>query len=146
MNSRYAYSLNATDWKGEFASRKEARLAAMAAVRELEQPPGEVFVGKLTPSDAHTSGHALALIRAINQRTELSGKSVYLTGMKVDQVQELDRQIEATIEAWLKKHKLEPAPSVSGISEYPVPLPTSVKTGPSDEVMELGESRWAGDV
>jgi hypothetical protein len=143
--SKYAYSLNGTDWRGEFGTRKEARLAAMAAAGEMCEPPREVYVGKLTPSNRHTSGHALNLIRAINQRTELSGKSVYLTGMKVDQVEELDRELANVIDLWLKKHALEPAPSVSGISEYPVPLPAGVKSGPSDEVVDLGVSGWIGD-
>jgi len=138
--------VNATDWRGEFASRKEARIAGLAAAKQMERPPGEIYVGKLSTSDSHSTGHALSIIKAINQRSELSGKSVYLTGMKVEQVADLDRELAATIERWLRNNKLEPSPSVSGISEYPVPLPSSVKSGPSNEVSDLGVGRWNGDL
>jgi hypothetical protein len=145
VNTRYAFSLNGTDWRGEFASRKEARAAAISIARDLEQPPATVYVGKLSATDGQITGHALPVIKAINQRTELSGKPVYLTGMKIDQVAELDKELAATLDRWLKKYKLEPAASVSGISEYPLPSPVSVKSGPSDEVKDLGVSRWVGD-
>jgi len=143
--ANYAYSLNGTDWRGQFSSRKDARVAALAQAKQMEQPPTEVFVGKLSTSDAHTTGHALAIIKAINQRTELSGKSVYLTGVKVEQVADLDRELAATIERWLRNNKLEPSPSVSGISEYPVPTPATVKSKGNDEVSEMGTGQWVGD-
>ena len=144
--SRYAYSLNGTDWRGEFATRKDARLAAMAEVKTMDDPPREVYVGKLSPTDPQATGHALAIIKSINQRLELSGKSVFLTDMKVNQVAELDQEIAATIVNWLRKHNLAPAPCVSGISEYPVPLPAAVKSGgPDTEVRDLGIGQWVGD-
>ena len=144
--TNYAYSLNGPDWRGQFSSRKDARVAALAAARQMEQPPTEVFVGKLTPTNAHTTGHSLAIIKSINQRTELSGKSVYLTGVKVEQVADLDRELAATIERWLRNNKLEPSPSVSGISEYPVPMPETVKSKGNDEVSEMGTTpQWVGE-
>jgi hypothetical protein len=143
MNTkRYAYSLNGSDWRGNFNSRKEARQAALDAVKEQTEPAREVYVGQMIPADPQASGHARNIIREINRRADAAGVGDYLSGLKVDQVEDLDREVANVIFHWLLRHRLEPTNfTVNAISEYPVPLPPEVRTGPTDEVADLGQSR-----
>jgi hypothetical protein len=142
MSKRYAYSLNGNDWAGDFPTRKEARLAALEAARELSELPATVFVGVVVPADPQVTGHARELIDRINARAESAGTGEYLNALKVDQVEDLNKELAAVLTGWLNRHKLQPTSfNVNAISEYPVPLPPTVKFAPNDEVADIGQNR-----
>jgi hypothetical protein len=142
MTKRFAYSLNGNDWAGDFSSRKEARLAALEAARSLDELPATVFVGAVIAADPQIAGHARELVGRINSRAESAGTGEYLNSLKVEQVEDLDREITGVLQNWLVKHKLLPTSfHVNAISEYPVPLPPTVTSGPSDEVRDIGQNR-----
>jgi hypothetical protein len=142
MSKRFAYSLNGNDWAGDFATRKEARLAAMEAAREQAELPATVYVGVVIPADPQITGHARDLINRINARAEAAGTGEYLNALKVDQVEDLNKELTAVLMGWLNRHKLQPTSfNVNAISEYPVPLPPTVKSTPNDEVADIGQHR-----
>ena len=146
MSSRYAYSLtgDAHDYHGTYTNRRDARAAALEALKQLPNPPTTVFVGRVVAADPQTQGHARDVIRQMTRRGDVHGLSNYLVGLKVDQVSDLDRELSATIANWLLKHHLEPKQfKVEAVSEYPVPTVPQVKSGPVDEVHDLGLSRDA---
>jgi len=142
MNKRYAYSLNGTDWRNNFATRKEARQAALDAVKNEIDPPREIYVGQIVPADPQATGHGRYVVREINRRADAAGVGEYLNALKLEQVEELDREVANVVVHWLLKHHLEPTNyTVNAISEYPVPMPLAVKSPPGNEVTELGQSR-----
>src|SRR4051794_19956135 len=127
MNKRYAFSLNGSDWRGSFATRKEARQAALDATRDQIEPAREVYVGQIVSADPQAAGHARYVIREINRRADAAGIGEYLSGLKIEQLEELDRDLANVIVHWLLRHKLEPTNfTINAISEYPVPLPPTV--------------------
>jgi septal ring-binding cell division protein DamX len=137
MDSKYAYSLDGTNWKGAYASRKEARTAAMAAAHELEEVPGVVFVARVRPVDPQASGHAQNVLREMNRRfRDLGGDVNYLSNVTVQQRRELDAQLEQAIAGWLIQHHLLPqGQRIEAISEYPVP---PAPLHPAREAAEVG--------
>lgn len=142
MNKRYAYSLNGTDWRESFATRKEARQAALDAAKNEIDSPREVWVGQIVTADPQASGHGRYVIREINRRADAAGVGEYLNALKLEQVEELDREIANVIVHWLLKHHLEPTNyTVNAISEYPVPMPQAVKSPAENEVADIGQSR-----
>jgi hypothetical protein len=149
MTAKYAYSLtgDTQDYHGSFGSRREARAAALDALKSMPTPPTTVYVGRVVPADPQTTGHARTLLREMTRRGEAYGLDNYLVGLKVDQVSDLDKELSATIVNWLLKHHLEPKSfKVDAISEYPVPTVPQVKSGPLDEVQDLGEARTVNDL
>ena len=149
MTPKYAFSITGDlqDFQGSFGTRREARAAALEAIRLQPAPPTAVYVGRLVPANPQTSGHARGVIREMSRRGDASGLGNYLVGLKVEQVADLDRELSATIANWLLTHRLEPkACKVEAVSEYPVPAVPQVKSGPSDEVHDLGEMRTVGDL
>lgn len=149
MAPKYAYSLTGDpqDYQGSFASRREARAAALDALKSLPTPPTTVFVARVVPANPQTTGHARNVIREMSRRGDGFGLDNYLIGLKVDQVSDLDKELSATIANWLLKHHLEPKSfKVDAVSEYPVPTVPQVKSGPLDEVQDIGEPRTVTDL
>jgi hypothetical protein len=150
MNAKYAFSLtgDVQDYQGSFPTRREARAAALEALKQLQSinPPTTVFVARVVPADPQTKNHARNVLREMTRRGDAAGLTNYVAGLKVDQVADLDRELSATIANWLLKHHLEPKTfRVEAISEYPVPTVPQVKSGPLDEVQDLGEARTIAD-
>lgn len=149
MPTKYAFSLtgDVQDYQGTFTSRRDARGAALDALKQLPNPPTTIYVARVVPADPQTSGHARHIIREMSRRADDYGQSKYLSGLKVDQVSELDKDLSATIANWLLKHHLEPKTfKVEAISEYPVPTVPQVMAVSTDEVHDLGESRTVNDL
>lgn len=128
MHQRFGFSLDGTNFRGAYGTRKEARLAAFDAARRLADPPAVVFVGRIRGMDPQATGRAKGVIREMHWRhRDLTGEATYLENLDEDVVKELDRELEAVILAWLDRHKLLlHEHRVDAISEYPVP---SSKTG-----------------
>lgn len=142
MQSGYTYSLNGTEWTGEFKTRKDARAAAMEAAHQQSEVPGEVYVGKIVAADPQITRHAASIIREMHGRADRMGVSQYLTGLKIEQVRDLDQALANTLGHWLDQYNLRPTQfSVESISEYPVPAPSAVKQPESKEVNDLGPVR-----
>jgi hypothetical protein len=144
MSTKYAFSLtgDANDYQGTYTTRREARAAALDALKQLPNPPATVYVGRVVPADPQTKAHARTVLREMTRRGEAFGLSNYLVGLKVDQVSDLDKELSNTIANWLLKHHLEPKTfKVEAISEYPIPTVPQVQSGPTDEVHDLGVSR-----
>jgi hypothetical protein len=142
METRYLYSLNGSDWAGEFKTRKEARASAIEAAYRQSETPGVVYVGKIVPADAQTARHAETLVREMSDRAKQAGMSNYLSGLKPEQLRDLDLTLAQTLEAWLDRNRLRPTQfAVQAISEYPVPAPLSVLQPVEKEISDLGPPR-----
>jgi hypothetical protein len=149
MNSgKYAYSLNGTNYIPGFASRKEAREAAMDAARKYPYLPQTVFVAKIVPGDPRAAGHAQRILDTMAEQVREDADvgeagNTYLSNVTPDQVNELDDAIEKTVVGWLKKHDLMPGFfTVEAISEHPVPIESrKVESVGANEVHDIGESR-----
>ena len=146
MSTNYAYSLTgeSNDYHGSYTNRRDARAAALEALKQmhLPNPPTTVFVGRMVPADPQVKGHAREVIREMTRRGDVFGLSNYLVGLTVEQVSDLDRELAGTVSSWLTKHHLEPkAFKIEAVSEYPVPTVRQVESGPLDEVHDLGQSR-----
>lgn len=149
MTPKYAYSLTGDpqDYHGSFTSRREGRAAALDALKSLPSPPTTVYVGRVVPADPQTTGHARDVVRDMSRRGEVFGLDNYLSGLKVDQLADLDKELSATIANWLLRHHLEPKSfRVEAISEYPVPTVPQVKSTAADEVHDIGEPRMMTDL
>jgi hypothetical protein len=139
METRYAYSLNGSDWTGEFKTRKDARHVALEAAKTGQEVPGVVYVGKIVTADAQTRGHAQNLVWEMSDRANRMGTSNYLVGLKVEQMQDLEHALARTLGEWLDRNNLRPTHyTVEAISEYPVPMPSEVKQHYNGEVVDLG--------
>ena len=139
METRYTYSLNSSDWTGEFKTRKDARAAAIDAAYRLPETPGVVYVGKIIPADTQTSRHAQTVIKEMNDRAKSAGISNYLSNLKPDQIRDLDQALTQTLDSWLTRQHLGSAQfSVQAISEYPVPAAASVHQSTEKEIGDLG--------
>ncbi|HZZ43023.1 MAG TPA: hypothetical protein VFE58_08800 [Tepidisphaeraceae bacterium] len=149
MTAKYAFSLtgDVQDYQGSYSTRRDARAAALEALKDLSNPPTTVFVARVVPADPQTKGHARMILREMSRKAEVFGLSNYLVGLKVDEVGSLDKELSATIGKWLIQNHLEPKSfRVEAISEYPLPTVPQVKSGPTDEVQDLGETRTVNDL
>lgn len=142
MDTRYAFSLNGSDWTGEFNARKDARAAAMIEAHRQAETPGVVYVGKIVPAEAQASRHADVIVHEMSARAERAGVSGYLDSIKTDQLRDLDQALTKTISDWLDRNKLRPTQfSVQAISEYPVPAASAVAQPSEKEISDLGPPR-----
>ncbi|HEY1684025.1 MAG TPA: hypothetical protein VGG19_04630 [Tepidisphaeraceae bacterium] len=142
METRYTFSLNGSDWTGEYTSRPDARAAAINAAHRQTQPPGVVYVGKIIPADPQSAHHAELLTRTMSERAARAGVNQYLSGLKPDQLRDLDQALSQTLDSWLDRHHLRPTQfGVQAISEYPVPTAPLVTQPSEKEVSDLGPPR-----
>jgi hypothetical protein len=148
MPARYAYSLNGENYTGAFATRDEALAAALDAARDPlnTSPPQSVFVARRVEADPHAAGHARTVLRemAWQAHDEVGAPAAnYLNQLSDEQINELDGLIEHALYDWLRKHDLLPTYfKVAGISEHPVPMPSSEngKAVGAREVNQVGET------
>lgn len=142
METKYTFSLNGSDWQGEFKTRSDARSAAIDAAHQQAETPGVVYVGKIVPADPQTNHHATAIVRAMHDRATQLGVNHYLQSLRPEQIQELDAGISQTLQTWLQRQNLLPTQfSVKAISEYPVRNPAGVIQPAQKEVNEIGPTR-----
>jgi hypothetical protein len=142
METRYAYSLNSSNWTGEFNTRKDARAAAIDVAHRQPETPGVVYVGKIIPADSQTARHAQTVIKEMSDRAKIAGVNNYLSGLTPEQISDLDQALTQTLDSWLMFHRLRPTHfAVQAISEYPVPAPPAVHQSPTKEVSDLGPPR-----
>jgi hypothetical protein len=142
METRYAFSLNSSDWIGEFKTRKDARAAAIDVAHRQPETPGVVYVGKIIPADSQTARHAQTVIKEMSDRAKIAGVNNYLSGLKPEQIRDLDQALTQTLESWLHFHGLSSTQfAVQAISEYPVPAPAAIHQSPTKEVSDLGPPR-----
>lgn len=122
MNTEYSYSYNGEDFHGRFASRKEARLAALDALKGVTELPPAIYVGRIIPVDPQTAGHARDVVRTMARRYgNVEDNDNYLLHVTAQQMTELDQALRDTLNTWLERHNLLPAGfHVESISEYPV--------------------------
>lgn len=127
MGSTYSYSFDGNTYRGSFPSRKEARLAGFAAARELIEPPGMIFVGRVHPVNPQAANHARHVLHEMNRRfRDVTGDTRYLMDITEQQRLELDQQLDKTIRDWLVANDLVPqGQRVESISEYPLPIPAT---------------------
>ena len=143
MSAKFAYSLNGENFVGSFASREEAKSAALAKSCGMVDPPVSVFVGKMFDGDPQATGHADEVIDSIRRRVcEADGADAgRLFGRLADsQVRDLDGALARAITAWMDKNNLMPAPKkMAAISEHTVPMPHREPSPVmADEVHDLG--------
>jgi hypothetical protein len=139
--------LNGENYTGSYAAREEALSAALdAATDPLNlNPPQTLFVGRRVEADPHASGHARTVLRemAWQAHDEVGAPaSNYLNKLGDETIRELDGAIERVLYDWLRRHELLPTYfRIEGISEHPVPTPTSVngERSESDEVHQVGQ-------
>lgn len=143
MHQRFGYSLDGTNFRGSFSTRREARLAAFDTARQQADPPAVVFVARIRGMDPQASGHAKGVIRDMRWRhRDVTGDTTYLDNLSQDVVQDLDRELAKTILAWLDRHKLlRHEHRVDAISEYPVPASQNATIGQGVVIEGYGQER-----
>jgi hypothetical protein len=146
MIGKFAYSLNGSEYTGQFDTRSAAESAAVEAARRSPAAPATVYVGRMVGPDAMAAGHARAVVsnmfaRAREQAAD-SGDG-YLAKVAKSQMDELDAALENSILGWLAKHELLPTYfRVESISEHTVPVASVKKNSPAEgEVYDLGVGR-----
>jgi hypothetical protein len=142
MEPRYVYSLNNSDWIGEFNSRKDARAAAIRQAHQQAETPGVVYVGKIVPANPQICRHGQQIIREMSDRAERAGLNNYLTALTAEQLRDLDQALARTLGDWLDRHHLRPTQfNVQAVSEYPVPNAAEVTQSIEKEISDLGPAR-----
>jgi len=128
MPARYAYSLNGENYLGAFTTREEALAAGLKDAHEQLTPPLSIFIGRRVEADPHIAGHARTLLREIawQAHDEVGSPAAqYLNHVNDQAIAELDRDLEAVLLTWLRRHDMLPKFfNVDGIAEYPVPMPS----------------------
>jgi hypothetical protein len=145
---RFAYSVNGDRFTGSFASRNEALQAAITHARQMPDPPLAVFVGRLVPVLPATRGHAGHVIEHMRERAAAENRRAVeqsLGRITREQAAELDESLSQVIHQWVRRHFEAAASDVEAISEHPVPFPPEMPSPASDEVNEIGESRFPGE-
>lgn len=112
-------------FEGEYATREEA---IEEYQHEYDLEPGTTFwTGHAVPFQPRKSHFAWAAIERLQEDAyDLCGEHAesYLNGVTPKQRDQLDEQIGAVVEAWLKEHKLEAKFSqVVEVQEHVVPEP-----------------------
>jgi hypothetical protein len=142
MIGPFAYSFNGDDFLGSFPNRDAALAAGVAACRGNDAAT-TIFVGRVVTVDPKASGHARAVLSHMAARArEEAGDAAnsYLADLTAAQVNDLDKELEKTVLAWLGKNKLTPSfYRIEAVGEYPVNVVTENHMFPSlDEVHDLG--------
>jgi hypothetical protein len=147
-SDRFAYSLTGDHYIGMYPTREQARDAAIAHARQVEDPPLTVYVGRLIPALPDCHGHARVVIDHMRERASLENRPEtveHLDSVNAAEIDELDKALAEAIHRWLKQHGPAALFEVEAISEHTVPFPPEVRSGPTDEVHEIGETRFPGE-
>jgi hypothetical protein len=148
MVGKFTYSLNGSEYTGQFDTRGAAESAAIEAARRSPAAPATVYVGRMVGPDTMAAGHARAVLSHMTARAREQAADDgdgYLANVSKSQIEELDAALENSILGWLAKHELLPTYfRVESISEHTVPIATSKKNSPGEgEVYDLGVGRMA---
>jgi len=146
MIGKFAYSLNGSEYTGQFATRGAAETAAIDAARRSPAAPATVYVGRMVGPDTMAGGHARAVLANMIARAREQAADDgdgYLANVSKSQTDELDAALENSILGWLAKHELLPTYfRVESISEHTVPLASAKKNSAAEgEVYDLGLGR-----
>jgi len=150
MVGKFVYSLNGSEYSGNFDTREAAEAAGLEAAKRRDPLPEAVYVGRAVALDSMACGHARAVLAHMaaraSEQTADNRSSRYLAHISKAQLEELDTALENVILGWQAKHHLLPAGfKVEAISQLAVPNPPAKRSrGGDSEVFDLGVSETAG--
>lgn len=143
MIGKFVYSLNGSEYSGNFDTREAAEAAGLEAARRRDPLPETVYVGRAVALDSMAGGHARAVLSHMAARASeqtADNRNRYLAHVSKAQSEELDAALENAILGWQAKHHLLPAGfRVESISQQAVPNPPAKRSrGGESEVFDLG--------
>ena len=137
----YAYSFDREAYIGRYASRDEARAAAVSALRNRRVPPDGLYVARRVTPDLHVEGLSETVVDALRDAFGRDRDPDRLDRIDDDDLSDLDAALAHTVRAWLLRRDLVRDPEeFEAISEHPLPIVKHVRQPETLEVGPLGES------
>lgn len=143
MTGQFGFSFDRETYRGSYASRQAALLAATEELKRREDLPAGIYIGQWCEPDLQSDHHAEPVVQAMRDRWRQSaGEEKFLDKPTEQQLADLDYDLDRVIRQWLAKHSLLPRPTrVRAVSEHAIPLVRHVsEVAGARETSVIGEA------